>query len=270
MTREHNRQRPPRGSRRRAVYFVGTCGIASACLLVLFVWPIFDASYRYASWLARVNLGLERIVAADPIVDDIGVTGQMLKMANSWDQLGSRVAILYVIESLGLIATGLLIVTCVRSRSIGRVLAAVVVLGGWFALFASQRRIDEWSTRRRVEHLLPRVEAAAALLQSHWPTRSGQIGPDLRIVMSDRHPNTLIVVGRRSYPFDEDIGYQIDRSPNGTIRFKLAGAFDYELELHAAGSLPAVSVDEFGHQSAPVARADRLDAGWYLVRYAGG
>jgi hypothetical protein len=255
----------------RRVLFAAALSVAVLSLIVLFAWPIFDASYRYASWLAKVDLGLEKVAATDPTADAVfGLTDTMLSSANRSDQLGSRVVLLYVLFCLGLGATLALIVGCVRSKSITRKVAAAAVVGGWIALDASQSAVEEWSTRRHVEQFLPRAEAAAALLQAHWPTRSGNIGPRLRVIVSDRHPNALFVEGRRAYPVDEDFGYLIERSIDRTFRFKLSGAYDCNLEWHPPGSIPTAYVDALGMQSTPAVRATQLKDGWYLVRYAGG
>jgi hypothetical protein len=255
----------------RRVSFAAALSVAVVSLIVLFAWPIFDASYRYASWLAKVDLGLEKIAAVDPTADAVfGLTDTMLSSANRWDQLRSRVILLYVLFCCGLGATLAMMVGCLRSKSLFRKLAAAVVVGGWIAFFASQSAAEEWSTRRHVERFLPRAEAAAALLQAHWPTRSGHVGPGLRVIVSDRHPNALFVEVRGSYPIDEDFGYLIERSADRTIRFKLSGAYDCNFEWHPPGSIPTASVDALGMQSMPVVRATRLREGWYLVRYASG
>src|ERR1700683_4116496 len=91
-----SRPRRPLGS---TVAFWAAGAVATAALSALFVWPISDASYRYARWLAEIDLGLQRITPADPVVDQIGITSTMLNVANQWDQLGPRVALLFVIYS---------------------------------------------------------------------------------------------------------------------------------------------------------------------------
>jgi hypothetical protein len=76
-----------------------------------------DASFRYANWHTKVDLGLEQ-VNGDPAADAAGLTDAMLSIANRWDHLGSRVALLILLYVTAIAATGLMAITCVRTRSI--------------------------------------------------------------------------------------------------------------------------------------------------------
>jgi hypothetical protein len=239
-----------------------------AALVVLFAWPISDASYRYASWLAEIDVGLQRITPADPVVDQIGITSTMLNVANQWDQLGPRVALLFVLYSAACVAIVVMVVFAARHTSKNRVAAVIGVALCWIALWGTRSRVEHWSDRRRASILLPQAETAAAALFEHWPTKRSLVPPDLTVVVDPTlHPNDLVVMGRKSYPMVEDFGYLIERSPGGAIRFSLSGAYDCRLQCHPAGSQPGPYVNGFGNPSGPPSEIVPLKEHWYFVRY---
>ena len=258
----------PRTPLRGAVGFWVAAAVAAAVLLVLFAWPIADASYRYASWLAKADLGLERVTPADPVVDKLGITARMLKVANLWDRLGCRVTLLYVLYSAACAATVATVVFAAWHKSKIRIAAVIGVVLCWIALFGTRSWVEDWSDRRRASNLLPQAETAAAALAKHWPTKSGLVPPDLKVALeATRHPNDLVVLGRKSYPMVEDFGYLIERSPDGAIRFSLSGAYDCQLEYHPDGAQPGPYVNGFGNRSGPPGEIVPVKAHWYFVRY---
>lgn len=242
--------------------------VAIVALSTLFVWPIFDASYRYVSWLVRVNVGLERVTAADPAVDAAGITAWMLSIANEWGRLGLRVKLLYLLYTAAFVASIAVIVQARRKKSAVRFVIAVGLLCCWLGLFGSRSTIEHWSIRQQALSVLPKIETTATALIENWPAKSTRIPPDVDVVVSaERYPNTLIVTGRRSYPIREDFGHTIERSPVGAIRFALRGAYDCTLEYHPADSQPATYTSEFGSPSPKIVSAIQLKKHWYLVRY---
>jgi hypothetical protein len=260
-----SRLRSPPGS---TVGFWAAAAVATAALSALFVWPIADASYRYARWLAEIDLGLQRITPADPVVDQIGITSTMLNVANQWDQLGPRVALLFVIYSAACTALIVMVVFAARGRSKNRVSAVIGIVLCGIIVWNTRSKVEHWSDQRRASCLLPQAETAAAALLEHWPTKRSLVRPDLKVIVDPtRHPNDLVVLGRKSYPIAEDFGYLIERSPDGAIRFSLSGAYDCDLEYHPAGSQPGPYVNGFGNPSGPPSEVVPLKEHWYFVRY---
>jgi hypothetical protein len=235
---------------------------------VLFAWPIADASYRYARHLAKIGLGLERVTPTDPVADQVGITSTMLAVANQPDQLGRRIMLLYVLYSAASAATVAMVVFAARHKSKNRVAAVIAVVLCWIALWGTRSRVEDWSDRRRASSLLPQAETAAAALFEHWPTKRSLVPPDLKVIVDPtRHPNDLVVMGRKSYPMVEDFGLLIERSPGGAILFKLSGAYDCQLEYHPAGSQPGPYLNGFGNPSGPPSEVVPLKEHWYFVRY---
>jgi hypothetical protein len=228
------------------------------CLGSIFCWSALDAGFRSTVWIAKVNLRLERIVCADPALDEaLGISRQMVAMANEWDRLGCRVAVLYALLLIAAVATGLLLYEGLRVVSSGRILLLVCVAASWTALFATRSAVDQWALNRQVRSVLPQFEAAATVLARSWPTESQSIPPGISFLVSPKtHPNVLIVRGCEPYPVQEGFGYLIQRSSNEVIRFSLKGAHDGMVEYHPEGTRPAPYRSAFGYPSPPVATID--------------
>jgi hypothetical protein len=242
--------------------------VAAASLGVLFAWPMVDASYRYAKHLAAVDIGWNTITPTDPVVDQLGITATMLNAANQPNQLGRRVVLLYVLSGAACVATVAMVVFAVRYKSPSRVAAMAVVLLCGTVFWGTRTRVEHWSDRRRAANLLPQAETVAVALAKHWPTKSGPVPPDLNVAVdATRHPNILVAMGRKSYSLDEDLGYLIERSPAGTIRFSLSGAYDCQLEYHPNGSEPGPYVNDFHNPSGPPSEIVPLREHWYFVHY---
>jgi hypothetical protein len=265
---EQHREIQPREPFRGSRCYWSAAAVAALALSALFVWPTVDASYRFARYVAKVDLRLERITAADPAADSAGITDTMMSRANRWGQLGSRVELLYLLYSVAFAATVVMLIYCVRAKSIGRFTALLGIVVCWLVLFSSHSQVEHWSARQQASRILPQIETAAAALTAHWPTKNGHVAPDLDVLV-DTHRNVLIVVGRKSYPIREDFGYLIERSANGTLRFSLSGAFDCNVEFHPTGSRPGAYVNGYGNPL-EATEITRLKEHWYLVRYGNG
>lgn len=273
MTSKHEQSASQSHELARASFgFRGAVVIAVVALAAFFFWPVFDASYCYAEYLAKVNLGLETL-RGHPAADAAGITDRILNRAKEWNALGSRVWLLYLLSCAALAATVLLLSLCIRHKSSSRVTAVAAIAICWLALFGTRSAVERWSARRNAFRLLPRVETVAAALAAHWPTSKGPVAvtPELRVIVDrDRHPNALIVLGRKAYPLREDFGFLIERTEKGVLRFSLAGEINYRIEFHPSGSPPLAYRDAFGHSSPTVTDIVPLKEFWYLVRYGNG
>ena len=211
---------------------------------------------------------LETVTPADPVVDKVGITATMLKVANQSDSRGRHVTLLYALYSSACAATFAMVIFAAWHKSNNRVAALIGVVLCWIAIWGTRSPVEHWSDRRRAASLLPQAKTAAAALAEHWPTKSGLVPPDLKVAVdASRHPNDLVVFGRHSYPMIEDFGYLIERSPSGAIRFALSGNDDCQLEYHPAGSQPSPYVNGFRNPSGPPGVIVPLKEHRYFVRY---
>jgi hypothetical protein len=224
--------------------------------------------------MAQVDLGLKAVKGA-PAAEEMGLSRAIVDIANRRDQLGPRIALFLFLCAMGIAGTAWIGISFVRSRSRGRLVTVLAVCCAWTALIAGDSSLQSWSVFRHASGLLPRVEIVEAALRARWPTPIAQsptlratVAPDLVVLVSERHPDALVVVGRKSYPIHEDFGMLIDRSPEGAVRFSLMGPVAWNLEWHPAGSEPKTYINGFGCGSSSVAEWTRLKAHWYLVRYS--
>ena len=244
--------------------------LAFASIAALFVWSATDASFRMASWKAKVWLGITPIRAADPqAAEALGLIDAMRRI--DWDGQGKRVVGLCVLHAIGLASTaGLVLLTLVRPTSRSTIGCAIAI-AAWAALFSTRQAVDDWLLRREVNAILPRFEAAAAELENQWPDEPGIIPPGMRFFVSaERYPDILLLQMRREpYPFHEDFGPTITRGQQGIIRFDLMATWDSCVEFHPNGTRPSAYISGFGNPSPPVESAIRLKEHWFLVRYVG-
>lgn len=262
---------PPRSVLRRSSFWTAVAAVISlSCIAALLLWSATDASFTLAAWKARVVLRIEHVRANDPeAADALGMIDAIRSL--HWNGLGKRVVALIALCGLGVSSTLALLVLSVRHITARRALAFYGVLITWIALIATRTAVDEWRMRRQVSAILPRFEQAAIALSDEWPSRTGEIPPGIRVMVSpERYPDVLVVRGKRDpYPFHEDFGLMITRGRDGIIRFDLAGAYDSAVEYHPNGTRPAAYISGYGYPSPPVASISELKDRWYLVRYGG-
>ncbi len=244
--------------------------IATASLTALTAWAGTDASFRIATWKARVALRLESLPSANPeMVESLGIIDAMRSLR--WDAIGKRAMAFYVIFFAGIGATAASSIMAARPFNRRRMICCVLLLAGWTALYVSRDQLQDWRASRQVASLMPKIEQATSSLHERWPTEPGDIPPNISFyVWPEKYPDVLTIRGRRpSYPFHEDLGLMITRGKNGIIRFDLAAAYDSAIEFHPNGTVPAAYTSGFGYPSPPVAAVIRLKPNWYLVRYGG-
>ena len=257
-------------SNQRRWPFVLSFVIATAALSLLAAWAGTDASFRIATWKARVALRLESIPSADPeMVESLGIMDAMRSI--QWDALGKRALAFYVIFFGGICSTVASSVMAARPFNNRRMICCALLLAGWATLYVARDRLQDWRASRQVTSLMPKIEQAASSLHQRWPTVPGKLPPNISFYVSaEQYPDVLTIRGRRpSYPFHEGLGLMITKGENGIIRFDLAAAYDSAIEFHPNGTIPAAYTSGFGYPSPPVATATKLKQNWYLVRYGG-
>lgn len=268
-TEEGNKRNKPKWYN-RVLGFLPFPAVVTASFLLLCCFPLWmslDASYRLGFYFSRINLGLETF-DAHPSATAIGLTDLILDLANEWDALGSRVKLFYLLYLLTGTSWVLVIIHLCRKRTIGRIAVVSLLVASWIGLFYAHSRLTHWAVQRHVTVALPKFKAVAIALQSDWPKASGRVPPDLDVLsVPDKYPNYLWVQGRQGYPMDEDIGYEIERWENGTLRFALRVAADYKLEYHPSGSQPSSYTTLSSEQRAVMSDWNQLEENWYLVRY---
>jgi hypothetical protein len=252
------------------LWMVAVTVTALLCISMLVLWSANDASFRMATWKAKVSLGIQRIPVADPeTVEALGIMDAMRRI--HWDRLGKRVIALYTLYAFGLGSTAALLFLTIRNCNTKRVVTCVLVVAAWVGMLATRSTVDDWRARRPAAVILPKLEEAASALHGQWPTESGEIPPGIEFYVSaELYPDVLLVRGRRDpYPLHEDLGLMIKRGRNGIIRFDLEARADCCVEFHPNGTQPSAHRSGFGHGTPPVALVFKLKDNWYLVRYAG-
>lgn len=252
---------PTRKGRRTCLAAV----LSLLCVAVLLYWSATDASFPAATWVAKVNIGLERIVVADDSFSD--VTDAVMSSVNQWDRLGNRVAALYSLYGIGLLTLGVLVVQVVRRRNFARVTACIVVVLAWSLFFFTRQSVDDWRCIRQLTPKLSAIEQAATALSQDWPQESGKIEPLGPYVVSPKHPNKLWLSLDVSYPIKENLDRDVTRSSDGVLRFSLAAASGANLEYHPHATIPTAYDSGFAHWRTEVTSVIALNDKWYLVRY---
>jgi hypothetical protein len=166
---------------------------------------------------------------------------------------------------LGIIA-GLFVGTP-RHRSIRSWLAVTALLAAWLAVATSWRDIAWAGQRWRTWRQLDAFETIAAPLRKEWPSQDGvtkALGP------FNAYPTDTptVVMLLTSKPWELGAAFRaIERSPDGALRFDLAGKDgDAWLEWHPAPSAPASFVGGLETQY-ELERSSSLGDGWFLTRY---
>jgi hypothetical protein len=260
---------PPQICRRR-LPFVFSVVVAFFSLSVLTAWAATDASFRIATWKARVALHLEPVRSANPeMAEALGIMDAIRDI--HCDALGKRAIVFYVVFTIGCATTAVCCYLAARRLTTRGIICCLALLACWGSLYGTLDTIQDWRAHRQVAYLLPRVEQAASALHEQWPTEPGEIPPGIKFYVNpDKYPDVLTIRGPRpSYPFHEDLGFMITRGQDGIIRFDLAAAYDSTIEFHPKGTQPAKYFSGFGHPSPPVASVIHLKGNWFLVRYGG-
>jgi len=249
--------------------FAFCCSTTLLACIAYLGWIVIDAQYPTTVYVVRLHVGLEQ-VDADPAFVAAGFWDMMWDGVRSWDSLGPRLLFFAVLAITAVVSSVLMLVQFLRRGTIRQMLLIVFVMSAWLSLWVSYGQLHEWTVLRRARIALPRFESAAISLSQHWPRENGAL-PEAGSFYTypDKHPNLLLLHGRRGYPIREDFGYQIERSEQGAIRFKLSGAFDCQIECHPPGSKPASYTTSFDSTMTLREAIQLNDEGWYLVRYGG-
>ncbi len=247
--------------------FAVACSITIFVWLAYLCWLILDAQYQMTLFVVRFHVGLEQL-DPHPLVVAYGFWDMMWDGVRSWGSLGPRLLLFAVLAIAAAASSLLMVVQFMRRATIRRWLVVVFVISAWLSFWVSYGQLHQWAVLRRAEIALPRFKSTAISLSQHWPTENGTL-PEAGVFYAypDKHPNLLLLHGRRGYPVREDFGYQIERSEHGAIRFNLSGATDCQIEFHPNGS-EAASYTTSLDSRMTLRQAIPLGGNqWYLVRY---
>ncbi|PQO46082.1 hypothetical protein C5Y93_10930 [Blastopirellula marina] len=238
------------------------------CLAYL-VWIIMDAQYQQTVFVMRYSTGLLQLDPS-PAMVGTGMWDMMWDGVRSWDSLGPRLLLFYLLAIVAVLSSLLMLVQFAHRATIRGMLMVVLVLSVWLSLWVSYDQLNEWAALRRVNIALPRFEAVAKSLSQQWPTENGTL-PEAGQFYADpaKRPNLLLLRGREGYPAHEDFGFIIERSDLGAIRFELSGAIGCNIEFHPDGSRPTSYSTRLSGSKATMREAIPLKEHWYLVRYGG-
>jgi hypothetical protein len=248
----------------------GFCCLATLMVCISFLgWIVIDAQYPTTVFVVRYSVGLQQL-DPDPAVVANGIWDKMWGSVRSWDSLGPRL-LLFAVLSISFAATFLVMLGHFgRRTTIRRMLMVLLSICAWLSLWASYHQLNEWAVLRRVKIALPRFKLAANFLAQDWPTENGRL-PEAGTFYAypAKHPNLLLLPGRKGYPIREDFGHQIERSDEGAIQFTLAGATDCQIEFHPDGSKPTSYSTSLTGNKMTLREAVQLKEHWFLVRYVG-
>lgn len=234
------------------------CCCTALLVCVVFVgWVIIDAQYPLTA-----GTFLRYTVKAP-------YPGKIWDSVLSWDYLGPRLLLITILTLAAIASSVLTILHMLRRTTIRRMMLTVSVLCAWLSLWASYGRLYEWAAMRRMRSALPRFELAADFLSQHWPTEDGSVPEVGAYHAPDRCPNVLLVPKPGRYSIREDFGYQINRSDNGAIRFRLLDSPHRQIEFHPEGSKPTSHSCPLSGNAMTIDEAIRLKNHWYFVRYGG-
>ena len=224
---------------------------------------------RLTVFVVRYSVGLQQLYP-DPSAVAYGLWDMMWDGVRSWDSLGPCLLLFALLTITAAIGSLLMLLQFLRRATIRRMLLIVLVMCAWLSLFASYHQLNEWAVLRRANSALPRFELAANSLSDQWPTENGTL-PEAGTFYAypDKHPNLLLLHGRKGYPIREDFGHIIERSELGAIRFDLSGATDCQIEFHPDRSKPNSYSTKLSGSTMTLSEAFQLNEHWYLVRYGG-
>ncbi len=249
--------------------FAFWCSKALLVCIAYLGWIIIDAQFPMTVFVVRHSVGLQQL-DPDTSVVAYGLWGMMWDGVRSWDSLGPRLLLFVILAITAVTDSLLMLLQFLRRATIRRMLLIVLVICAWLSLLMSYRQVNEWAVLRRAKSALSRFELAANPLSQHWPTENGILPEAGRFyTYSDKHPDLLLLHGRKNYPIREDFGHIIEQSEQGAIRFDLSGATDCQIEFHPDGSTPASYSTKLSRSTMTPSEVIKLKENWYLVRYGG-
>ena len=248
--------------RRRSFPFLPSVGVAhgvSVVTLLMFVlWVVLDASF--GQMVRFVKGGFDVVAGA----------------GYAWDALALRIAGLFFLASSAVAAFATLVVRQVVGEKTGRSICAMLLLttivAGWLGLFTAYGTIERIGEYVRLKRDLHKFKNAAGKLLKRWPTENGSLpeaGQYLAFPL--KHPDTILIQGvvARGCPFRETIGFFVNNTPNGGLRFSLYGKDEQDwVEYHPDGQGPQSFVLSARDMELRLERVVKLEKYWYWTRYS--
>lgn len=187
-------------------------------------------------------------------------------------RLGIGVAVGLVCIAVALVAClamlASLFVGCGRFRTTRMWLVFTAVVCGWLGLVVSWQSVYWFGQQQRMKAVLPAAEGLVGTLRSRWPTVDSdlpELGPFLAYPLSG--PTALLPLRSATFPTTETRYSAVERTGDVAMRFELSGGeHGAWLEWRGDGSEPTAFAGGLD-TSYVVAKAARLSADWFLVRY---
>ncbi len=210
-------------------------GIAAATIVALLVWLFIDASFTVALDLALIDLRLRPHPGMD------------LSWYHRWNQLGSRLALLAVLTTVGAVATITIVARVFMGHSRGGTVVAVIgamaLLTCWCVLIAGYRGHRTRAFYCRLSRRLPQLRDLAARLEAQWPIADVDIPPFGTFLVDAKTPEVITLLrSHMAHSTADELGPLIRRRKEGGVRLDFSTC---SLEFLPAGSVPATFRDEF-------------------------
>jgi len=228
-----------------------------ACLSILLVWSVSDASFPDAVWGVNTVLGFQK-----------SNTSYFLNSLGN-ASFAIRVGILFTIMIAIICFMVPILYSAVRRPRATTVLMLISIIFLWVLFVSFQDRIGRARTIRQVSRRISMFESTAMELKKHWPEQSGILSSGVQYHLGTTpYADVLMLRNIERYPFQETFGPTITRYEGGIIRFDLNPSFNACLEYHPGNTYPTEHISGFGFPSPPVSYVYKIKDGWFLAYYS--
>ncbi|QDU51078.1 hypothetical protein Pan110_34400 [Gimesia panareensis] len=251
-------------------------GFLFLVLIIVPAWLWWDASFRSAYTWARVDLGIPDAMgegyldlsALSELMIQVTEEPSYYQRTHSFSVLGSRIAAMIFIlcgSAVALLLAGTHII--LRGASKTYLVGFALVVSGLVVFINQQDNLLWYAVRHRISNDLPRFQRALEPLLQEWPTRPGALPEIGRFFAHEERPGKLTPLGKTQYRTHETFGADVEKLPDGGVRFALEPHYLFLLEYHPPGSSgPQVEISG-DNWTSHLVRSDRIAEGWYLTQY---
>lgn len=245
-------------------------------LLIVPAWIWLDASFHSAYTWARVDLGIpdgmgEGYLELSSLSDlIIRVTDEpsFYQRTHSFSVLGPRIgAMIFIMcgSAVSLLLAGTHII--LRGASKTYLMGFTLVVCGLVIVTYQQDTMLWYAARHRISNDLPRFQRALEPLLQEWPTKSGTLPEIGKFFAHEQRPGKLTPLGKMQYQTDERFGADVEKLPDGGVRFALGPHYLFYLEYHPPESSGPQEIIPDGGWTSHLIRSDRITMDWYLTQY---
>lgn len=251
-------------------------GFLFLVLIVVPAWIWWDACFQPAYTWARVDLSIPDEMGevylklnsmGASFFEAVGEPTFYWRM-HSFSVLGLRIGVLLCImcgSAVALLLGGMHIL--LRGASQKYLVGFALVVSGLVVVTAQQENLLWCAVRQRITNDLPRFERALEPLLQEWPTRTGTLPEIGKFFAHEQRPGKLTPLGKMQYETREGFGADIEKLPDGGVRFGLSPHHLFQLEYHPPGSSGPQAKIPGDDWTSYLTRSDRIKEHWYLTQY---